>query len=364
MRRTFRDSVVKYLGKTVVEAARERMAQLYLQHDNVAVMYSGGKDSLVCLELAREAATAAGRLPVDVVHVDEEFVPQSTVDFVASLRQQPWARLFWFCIRLREDRMVMGRATPYVIWGKGREHVRPMPPFAIVNEPGDEAVRLQAQLPLYIKQRCGFKGATCLVFGIRAQESLVRLNVIFRSATGPWLSKVKDRGGLTIGRPVYDWQEEDVFKFLHDGGAPWCSTYDRQGLVPGTRLRLSSALHQTAAAYHLPTIAATEPELAQRILAIFPDTAAQMRYGPDYDQDRAMQPYLADGYQGLERFLRERISEGPDLRDALTALETHRRRAATNPAGYPIAHYARTLSFGLYAAPVYPKRQKRKAAHA
>ena len=48
----------------VLAAARERFRILYQRLDTVVVSFSGGNDSTVCLHLALEAASQAGKLPV------------------------------------------------------------------------------------------------------------------------------------------------------------------------------------------------------------------------------------------------------------------------------------------------------------
>lgn len=62
------------LETDVFTAARQRMAYVYEVFETVVVSWSGGKDSSVCLELAREAARDALPLIEDAQIVAAEAV--------------------------------------------------------------------------------------------------------------------------------------------------------------------------------------------------------------------------------------------------------------------------------------------------
>ena len=67
-----------HTGASVFDAAIDRMLVLYEEGHRVIVSFSGGKDSGICLEICRIAATIANRLPVEVAMRDEEIMLPGT----------------------------------------------------------------------------------------------------------------------------------------------------------------------------------------------------------------------------------------------------------------------------------------------
>ena len=68
-----------YQDTDVLTAAKARIHHIYDIFDSVAVCFSGGKDSLVCLELTWEVAQERGLKHVDVVFRDEELIPDEVI---------------------------------------------------------------------------------------------------------------------------------------------------------------------------------------------------------------------------------------------------------------------------------------------
>src|SRR5690606_41779426 len=74
----------RYLGKTVLEAARERIAFAFETFEQVIVSVSGGKDSTALAHLVLVEAKRRGR-KVGLYFLDEEVVYESTVKQVDAL---------------------------------------------------------------------------------------------------------------------------------------------------------------------------------------------------------------------------------------------------------------------------------------
>ena len=70
------------VNKSVLDLAYERLNNVFDQFDTVSVSFSGGKDSTICLNLTLEVARQRNRLPLDVVHWDEEAIPYQTEEYV------------------------------------------------------------------------------------------------------------------------------------------------------------------------------------------------------------------------------------------------------------------------------------------
>ena len=61
-----------YLPQTTLDAGLERIGRLFDEFDRVTINMSGGKDSTVILNLALMVAEQKGKLPVDVMFLDQE----------------------------------------------------------------------------------------------------------------------------------------------------------------------------------------------------------------------------------------------------------------------------------------------------
>lgn len=86
------------LTMDVFQAARERMDYIYANFDIVVISWSSGKDSTTILELAREAATKAGKLPIKVFFLDEEVIYPESIELVERHRLDPDIEFYWVCI--------------------------------------------------------------------------------------------------------------------------------------------------------------------------------------------------------------------------------------------------------------------------
>ena len=83
------------VGMNVFDAAIIRMEDLYREGHRIVVSFSGGKDSGVCLEICRIAATRAKRLPVEVVMRDEEIMPPGTFEYCQRIYDDPDFDMNW-----------------------------------------------------------------------------------------------------------------------------------------------------------------------------------------------------------------------------------------------------------------------------
>ena len=113
----------KLLDMDVVEAARMRIRHIYDTFDDVAVCFSGGKDSLVCLHLAKELHEERGLGPVKVIFRDEEIINRCVIDFVNEYRQKDWVQLGWFCVPLKSERVILDKRYDYIQWDEHRENI-------------------------------------------------------------------------------------------------------------------------------------------------------------------------------------------------------------------------------------------------
>jgi len=183
-------------------------------------MFSGGKDSTACLMLTLEVAARRGRLPLDVVFMDEEAIPLQTEEYVRRTSLRDDVNLRWYCIPLKHRNACSRRSPWWWPWAPEDEAkwVRPLPPESItrlrgfpITPPESRMTAPDANGLFYPPSEYGQVG---MVMGIRAQESLTRQRAVTKKRfenylipyTGP-----TSHGNVVKAYPVYDWREEDVW---------------------------------------------------------------------------------------------------------------------------------------------------------
>ena len=111
-----------YLGCSVLDAARARIAWCFDELPRLYVSFSGGKDSTVMLHLVMEEAKRHNRR-VGVLFVDLEAQYTLTIEHVARLFEQyaPWIDPYWVCLPLKLRNAVSQFEPRWMCWEPARE---------------------------------------------------------------------------------------------------------------------------------------------------------------------------------------------------------------------------------------------------
>lgn len=283
----------EYLEINVLDAARERVRHIFNTFDTVVVCFSGGKDSLVVMNLIKEM----GVLPVNVVFRDEELIPKQVIDFVDQYRQQPWVNMLWFAVPLRSSKYVLGRVSEYVQWDPKRPHLREAPEWAIQSTQVYDQHSLDEFIASY------FRGKVALCTGIRASESLTRYRACVAKLNENYITKSSSPRAM-LCKPIYDWSENDVFKYLAENNISYCDLYDLQH-SGGDRLRVSTPLHSESAK-RIGLLREVNAPFYDQVLGLFPEMEVQDRYYKEFDREALFEKH-GKTFSKIEAWINEHV---------------------------------------------------------
>lgn len=305
---------MKIFGEqNVYEAAKERLNFLFDEFDDLIVAVSGGKDSQVAFYMTLEVAKERGRT-IGMFFLDQEFEWQGSVDLIREWSKMDGVETFWL-----QAPLIMYNSNsalvPYVeIWGEDRKDcwMREKEPNSI-HVPFSAERRFHTTSYAFAEWRQEVTGRkTCIITGMRAEESLNR----FRATTGALTYK-----DVTWGRknkttyqfhPFYDWTFRDVWKYIHDSGAPYNPVYDAmyQLGVPVTNMRVSNLIHEyTTALLYLQEI---EPRTYERLTEALPGIGARAKFADEFVPKKL--PEAFNDWKEYRDYLLEHIV-APEYRD-------------------------------------------------
>lgn len=217
--------IKKGLGITVLEAAEERIKNIFSSGLKVYLDVSGGKDSIVMMSLVYDLCNQGEIDPkqLEVVFIDEEVIYDDVIRVCKEWRKKFMmigAKYHWYCIEHRNNNCfnALENNESFIPWDRYEEknwhHKKP--DFAESESPylvprtenyQDFLARLQ-------------KDGVCII-GVRASESHNRLQ---------YLAKINQLGGISsknIMYPIYDWKDSDVWKYIKDKNLDFPDVYLR-----------------------------------------------------------------------------------------------------------------------------------------
>lgn len=264
---------------TVVEAAKQRIRNVFSNGVKVYLAFSGGKDTLCMCSLIYDLAINGEIDPklLTAVFIDEEALYESMFQMALQWRKKflsIGAQFRWYCLPVYQVSMLHHLADDesWITWEPGKEDVwiRQPPPFAILRDPNIEYAG-QMNYQTFLPKVC--KDGIMLV-GVRAAESVQRVK---------YLSKIEMSKGHTTGNniiyPIYDWKDSDVWLYIKERRLDFPQAYIdlyRVG-VKKSQLRLCNFFASESIA-GLRYIAETAPDLWDRIQKREPNAYLALLY--------------------------------------------------------------------------------------
>lgn len=255
----------KYIDSDVYTEAKKRIRHVINSFDTILVAFSGGKDSLCTMELVDEVYKEMGITEkVKVFFRDEELIPDDVIDFVKAHAESGRWDFRYYAIPLKSSKFILGNTYDYVQWDKDRQWLRQPPEYAIRLKDGDNRVFSQYDADEFICSN--EKGRVAIITGIRADESLARLQSCCVKRNENYINGTTSKR-IKLVKPIYDWTERDLFVYFFQHKIKYCEIYDNQ-MWNGQQLRVATPLHAECSK-RFDKLRTLYPKFYQQLVDIF-----------------------------------------------------------------------------------------------
>jgi len=212
------------LNVDVVQAAKERIKNIFKAGTKVILSFSGGKDSLVLADIVYKLATSGeiDKNLLEVMFVDEEAMYEEVIDIVKKWRKrfmQIGVVFNWYCIEVKHFNCLnsLTEEESFVCWDRFKKDVwvRPMPEFAVTNHP--LLIPRKDNYQAFFDRFDKLAGRISMV-GTRAAESVQRLKNMSHQV-----------GALSGGArvfPIYDMRDVDVWLYIKENNIEIPTVYE------------------------------------------------------------------------------------------------------------------------------------------
>jgi predicted phosphoadenosine phosphosulfate sulfurtransferase len=229
------------LGKSVLQAAQERISLTFDKFERVYVSFSAGKDSTVMLHLVMDEAKRRNR-KIGLLLIDLEAQYKLTIEHAEKCFKQyaDHVELFWVSLPIHLRNAVSVYEPHWVCWEPDKKNlwIRNAPDFAITDQKYfpffHYGMEFEEFVPKFGEWYAQGNSCACLV-GIRSDESLNRWRTISSKTKTTfeghaWTSKVTTNSYNVY--PIYDWKTEDLWTWhARNPDAPSNALYDRMHLA-------------------------------------------------------------------------------------------------------------------------------------
>jgi len=232
----------RWLDRSVLEAAQERVAFVLEHFERIYVSFSGGKDSSVMLHLVMEEAVKRGKT-VGVLFVDLEGQYKITIEHIHEMvaLYKDNIELYWVCLPLALRNAVSVYEPKWECWEQGKDWIRQPPECAITDINYFPFFKVGMEFEEFVPkfgEWYGQEQLTACFVGIRADESLNRYRTIKSERKSMFLNlqwTTFVQGGVYNIYPIYDWAVGDIWLYNSRFNKCYNRLYDlmhQAGLTP------------------------------------------------------------------------------------------------------------------------------------
>lgn len=230
--------IKKHLGMNVLEAANIRIKNIFDTGLKVYLNVSGGKDSIVMMSLVYDLCVTGECDPkqLEVYFIDEEVIYDEVIRICKEWRKRFMligAKYHLWCIEHRNNNCfnALENNESFIPWDRYEQDKwhHDKPDFA-----EDKSTYLTPRTDNYQDFLTKSEKDGITIIGVRAAESLNRIQ---------YIADISKNGGISnvgVMYPIYDWKDDDIWKYIKDKDLDFPDVYLRlwEAGAPKKRLRV------------------------------------------------------------------------------------------------------------------------------